>query len=268
LWCECMYRCIFGFRCWGVCVFVSFCAFCVGHVVAWSYASSTASNGRACSVYFSCVPRRHWLRRHSRGYTQAPLTCSQMCVVPLSSGRTHAREALAQKGQLLGAPRGSCHTCQLPGCVRPVFVDPKTARVHEFCSRGHAQKAIQRNLHPVPAANAAGRLLPGVGAAAGAAQGAYDDCSYPECDKQRFTDARGVQHDFCGRTHAVKATEVGSLLAPPTIQRVPALLDFPPPLCSNSQQRCPQLLTTASGASRRRRVPELDWHPSDPHHYL
>jgi len=164
-----------------------------------------------------CVPRGHWLRRHSRGYTQALLTCSQMCVVPLSSGRTHAREALAQKGQLLGAPRGSCHTCQLPGCVRPVFVDPKTARVHEFCSRGHAQKAIQRHLHPVPAASAAGRLLPGVGAAAGAAQGAYDDCSYPECDKQRFTDARGVQHDFCGRTHAVKATEVGSLLAPPTI---------------------------------------------------
>jgi len=109
LWCECMYRCIFGFRCWGVCVFVSFCAFCVGHVVAWSYASSTASNGRACSVHFSVCS--------AQALAPPPLTRIYASSTDVLSNVCRAFEQRANscaRGTCTEGPAAGCTTWLLP----------------------------------------------------------------------------------------------------------------------------------------------------------
>ena len=41
-------------------------------------------------------------------------------------GRTHAAQALAQRGEPLADPHGYCPTCQLPGCAEPVCCDGST----------------------------------------------------------------------------------------------------------------------------------------------
>jgi len=137
-------------------------------------------------------------------------------------GRTHAREALEAVGKQLPPPHGPCHACKLPGCDRPVFVE-KNGRVHEFCRREHAKEAMRLGLHPLPARDVGSR---GAGAAAGRARGGSegsgaggaDKCSYPDCHKLRFVDPNsGLQHDFCGRTHASKAAEMGLEPVPPEL---------------------------------------------------
>ena len=122
-------------------------------------------------------------------------------------GRSHAREALEKDGKQLPPPHGTCHTCQLPGCDRPVCFEH--GRVHEFCSKRHASQAIACGLHPAPISDPrVGRQ--GVGAAANTKGASFANvCSFPECLKPRFFDMKSeLQYDYCGRTHAHQAAEV------------------------------------------------------------
>ena len=119
-------------------------------------------------------------------------------------GRTHAREALLREGKELAAPHGSCHLCKKHGCHLPVFVE-ENGRVHEFCSRAHASGAIQNSLHPHPNKRTRYAAPPD------------NRCSFPSCASSRFEDERGFKHDFCGRTHAAKAAEIGLAPVPPAL---------------------------------------------------
>ena len=119
-------------------------------------------------------------------------------------GRTHAAEYKAMHGEALARPHGVCHTCKLPGCNEPVYFDETegpNGRVHEFCCRDHAQRAIEAELHPP-----SNRQL----------QGAHPSrrCSLSGCSAPRFQDPdTGELYDYCGRTHARTAAARG--LRPP-----------------------------------------------------
>ena len=55
---------------------------------------------------------------------------------------------LPGRGQALAPPHGTCHVCKLPECNETVFYDAEKDRVHDFCSKSHANEAIARGFHP------------------------------------------------------------------------------------------------------------------------
>lgn len=125
-------------------------------------------------------------------------------------GRTHAKEAL---GATLADPHGCCHECKLDGCEEPVHFERDTGRVHDFCCASHAELAIERGEWSRPL-----KKLQGVGAAPCARE---EQCSLNGCAAPRYRDpATGFLHDYCGKSHALKAKQQGLLPAPladPTI---------------------------------------------------
>ena len=143
-------------------------------------------------------------------------------------------------------------TCALPGCTRPVHIDPTSGIAHNYCGRTHASEALGGGLaapHGVchtcklPGCNepvlydngrvheyccrrhadealarglrpASNRPLQGQSTPA-------NRCSLPGCSAPRFVDpTNGFIHDFCGRTHAREATSLG--LLPAAASGVPA----------------------------------------------
>ena len=62
-------------------------------------------------------------------------------------GRTHAEDV---EGRIV-APHGVCHRCNLHGCTATVAFNATTGRVHDFCSKDHARKAISRGEWQQPA---------------------------------------------------------------------------------------------------------------------
>ena len=57
-------------------------------------------------------------------------------------GRTHAIE----DGSAPQAPHGRCMECNLLGCPKNVVYDATTGRVHNFCSKDYAERAINRGI--------------------------------------------------------------------------------------------------------------------------
>jgi hypothetical protein len=112
-------------------------------------------------------------------------------------GRTHAVEHLGA----VDPPHGMCHTCKLPGCDEVVFFDEEQGRVHDFCCLAHANEAMDsshwpRSLRSTRAAGCDGSTM----------------CSLPGCSAPRFIDPKTREEkDFCGRTHAIKAKQLGLL---------------------------------------------------------
>ena len=101
----------------------------------------------------------------------------------------------------LDAPHGNCHRCNLRGCQLPVAFDASTGRVHDFCTKDHAERAIQRgewqrpaSRQPIPATK---RLPPN------------EQCQLAGCCRPRFRDG-AILHDYCGRSHAIEAKNRGS----------------------------------------------------------
>ena len=125
-------------------------------------------------------------------------------------GRTHAKQAL---GDELADPHGCCHACKLNGCVEPVYFERDTGRVHDFCCARHSELAIERGEWTRPL-----KSLQGTGRAPAPRE---DQCSLNGCAAPRYRDpATGFLHDYCGKSHAVKAKQQGLLPAPladPTI---------------------------------------------------
>ena len=65
------------------------------------------------------------------------------CPPAASDRRSQDRGMIAA----LQTPHGKCHRCKLHGCAKTVFFDQAKGRVHDFCSRRHAQ-LVQTNLFP------------------------------------------------------------------------------------------------------------------------
>ena len=91
------------------------------------------------------------------------------------------------------APHGICHLCNLFGCKKSVAVDAQTGRVHEFCCKEHAQRAIDNGEWTRPQRE---QVTKRSGGEAG--------CKLAGCSLPVFSDASGRSFDFCGRTHAVE----------------------------------------------------------------
>ena len=114
-------------------------------------------------------------------------------------GRTHAKLAL---GDELQEPHGCCHECKLDGCEASVFFEADTGRVHDFCCNTHAELAISRGEWERPL-----KRLQGADRA--------HQCSLNGCAAPRYRDAEtGAVHDYCGKSHALKAKQQGLLPAP------------------------------------------------------
>ena len=120
-------------------------------------------------------------------------------------GRTHAKQAL---GDALADPHGCCHVCKLDGCEEPVHFEADSGRVHDFCCASHATLAIERGEWQRPLKGLQGR---------GAAPcSRSEQCALNGCAAPRYRDpATGVLHDYCGKSHALKAASQGLLPAPP-----------------------------------------------------
>ena len=147
--------------------------------------------------------------------------------------------------------------CALPGCTRPVHVDPGTGIAHDYCGRSHAQEAQGTIQAPHGACHTC--QLPGchepvhyeadvdrvheycslTHARDAQAQGLappsnrqrqgqstpHNRCSLPGCSAPRYADpSTGFRHDFCGRTHARDAT-VGGMLPYTAAGGAPAGVD-------------------------------------------
>jgi hypothetical protein len=101
---------------------------------------------------------------------------------------------------------GICHQCNLNGCSKPVAFDPKSGRVHDFCSREHSRMAINWNQWPKPQREKA-LSVPTSGKASH-----LPKCKLTGCNLDVFVDAStGRIHDYCGRTHAVAAKSAKSV---------------------------------------------------------
>lgn len=114
-------------------------------------------------------------------------------------GRSHANEARQEAtGQPLGPPHGNCHLCKYPDCDALAYFDEKTGRVHDYCTISHAKEAVRQGL-----------AAPSLKARQGQGQVGHV-CSLPGCSAPRYFDeASGREHDFCGKTHALKAEDRG-----------------------------------------------------------
>lgn len=128
--------------------------------------------------------------------------CDRVVYVDKQSGWVHdyCGRTCAQLGQgrELGPPTGPCATCNLPGCDATVWFDQDTGRVHDFCSKAHANTAIARGLWDPSNRGRQGHRNPAA------------HCSLPGCTAARFVDeTTGRRHDYCGKTHALKAKEQG-----------------------------------------------------------
>ena len=110
----------------------------------------------------------------------------QQCHPP----RRRARTAMA--GSSSGAAVG-VRLCELPGCLRPVFVDPTTRIPHDFCGRTHARQAQE----------AEGKeLLP--------PHGECHTCRLPGCEEPVSFDVDTDRvHEYCCKSHAVEAMHHG-----------------------------------------------------------
>lgn len=125
-------------------------------------------------------------------------------------GRTHAQAALAARNLALAPPHGACHECRLPGCTKNVFFEQATGRVHEFCCKRHADDALMQGLAPP---SKKGQTAP-------AGSSAAATCALPGCVAPCYVDATtGVEHDYCGRTHAKLASSRGVVPPPAGTQR-------------------------------------------------
>jgi hypothetical protein len=90
-------------------------------------------------------------------------------------------------------PHGTCVRCNLNGCQKPVAYDKNLDRVHEFCSKEHAQKAIARGQWPTPIREQSGST--------NFRPSGY--CIYAGCRLPVFVDPKTQRvHNYCGRTHA------------------------------------------------------------------
>lgn len=102
-------------------------------------------------------------------------------------------------------PHGLCNTCSLIGCNRQRYFDSDTDRNHDFCGIGHFQLAVSRGEWEGPSSREAG----------------YRTCSLPGCNYRVATGLDGSEYDFCGATHAARASSRG--LGPvddPHVERV------------------------------------------------
>jgi hypothetical protein len=101
-------------------------------------------------------------------------------------------------------PHGTCQSCNLAGCDKPVAFNLRTGRVHDFCSKEHADRAIRSGAWVRPVRDQyrhyhGGKQKMAAGADAG------HICKLPSCDLPVFRDTRtGRKFDYCGRSHAVE----------------------------------------------------------------
>ncbi|CAE8641545.1 unnamed protein product [Polarella glacialis] len=134
-------------------------------------------------------------------------------VVHKYCGRTHAAQDL---GWHLKEPHGYCHRCNLEGCNQTVYFDEAAGRVHDFCSKGHADEAIEDgDWQPSNKRRTA--------------NSPQQRCSLPGCAAPRYNDqSTGHLHDFCGRSHALLAKQrglVGLAAGPPIAQYLPQAVE-------------------------------------------
>ena len=132
------------------------------------------------------------------GCTRAAHIDAQTGVEHDYCGRSHAREALGK----VADPHGCCHVCNLDGCDKLVHFEPDTSRVHDFCCSSHALMAQEEGEWPESLKRRQGE---GDGT---------NQCALPGCSAPRFRDPTGVLHDYCGRTHAIKAKDKGFVPGP------------------------------------------------------
>jgi len=85
--------------------------------------------------------------------------------------------------------------CAKAGCNLPVYVEPRTQIVHQYCGRTHAQEALGNNVQTP--------------------HGTCNRCNFRGCTKQvAFDDSRGRVHDFCCKEHADRAIASGEWVKP------------------------------------------------------
>lgn len=121
--------------------------------------------------------------------------------------------------------------CRKWGCDLPVWIEPRTNIVHDFCGRTHAIEMLQSQV-----------LRP---------HGNCHDCNLLGCSKEiNFDPDSGRVHDFCCKDHANKAIARGEWAVPirdqmkkrvkplreDEICRLPGCL-FPAYICPNSARR-------------------------------
>ena len=109
-------------------------------------------------------------------------------------GRTHAQEVLG--GNNIQNPHGICHRCNFKGCQKSVAFDNSTGRVHDFCCKDHADRAIASGEWVKPQ-----RYNP----ITSGKKGVAPPCRFPNCQLPVFTDpSTGRTMDYCGRSHSVE----------------------------------------------------------------
>jgi hypothetical protein len=111
---------------------------------------------------------------------------------------------------------GLCHECNLDGCSETVYFEEETGRVHDFCSRYHADMAIESDQWP---SSNRKRQRDGQG---------DDQCSLPGCTAPRFYCHNSNQYyAFCGRTHAQKGAQRGVICRTSSLEPHAAEVVFP-----------------------------------------
>ena len=84
-------------------------------------------------------------------------------------------------------------TCNLNGCLKPVAYDDNNDRVHDFCCKDHARRAIAAGQWSKPVRDQYHST--------NSRSNGY--CAYAGCNLQVFVDPTTHRvHDYCGRTHA------------------------------------------------------------------
>eukprot|EP00961_Rhodomonas_salina_P158017 2126853-Rhodomonas_salina.1 len=123
--------------------------------------------------------------------------------------------------QCLAGARDPRPTCKLEECGIPVYVDDRTGRVFDYCSRTHAE---EDGAIVTPAAEEAQRE---------GGDGDRPSCKLASCDRPVYVDERtGRVFDYYSQTHAAE----DGATRPAKAQPEPALREKRK--ASNARRRC------------------------------